>query len=90
MDQLISLLLENPNYIVQETVEEYDDMVEREPEVVDGKTKRVAIAGNLVSLVENLDNEVNLLDRLLLPKLIRAVHKDSATYRRTREGVRIH
>ena len=57
LDQLISLLIAKPDYVVQETVEEYDDQVEREPTVVDGKTKRVAIAGNIVGLVENLDNE---------------------------------
>jgi translation initiation factor 3 subunit C len=59
LDLLISILLKEPGYVVQEVVAEYDDMVEREPEEKDGKTVRVEIAGNLISLVENLDNEVS-------------------------------
>jgi translation initiation factor 3 subunit C len=46
---------------VEETVEDYDDLAEREPETVDGKAKRVKVAGNLISLVENLDNEVGFV-----------------------------
>jgi translation initiation factor 3 subunit C len=60
LSALISLLLRESDYVVQEVVEEYDDMVEREPEVKDGKTERVKIAGGLIGLVENLDNEVRL------------------------------
>lgn len=52
-DQLISLLLDNKDYIVQDNVEEYNELEERTP--VGGK--RVAVGGNLVSLLENLDNE---------------------------------
>lgn len=59
LDALLSLLLENPDYIVQDAVEEYDDMVEREPEEVNGKVQPVRIAGSIVGLVENLDNEVS-------------------------------
>jgi translation initiation factor 3 subunit C len=58
LDQLVSLLLKEEDYVVREQVAEYDDMVERAPETVDGKVQRVEIAGNLISLVENLDNEV--------------------------------
>jgi translation initiation factor 3 subunit C len=59
MDQLFQLLLDNPDYIVEENVEEYDDLAEREPETVDGQAKRVKVSGNLISLLENLDNEVS-------------------------------
>lgn len=55
----MSILIREPGYVVQETVAEYDDMVEREPEEVDGKTVKVEIAGNIISLVENIDNEVS-------------------------------
>ncbi|WWC65606.1 eukaryotic translation initiation factor 3 subunit C [Kwoniella dejecticola CBS 10117] len=57
LDQLITLLLDNPDYVVQETVGEYDDLVEREPQTVNGKTEKVAVAGSLISLLESLDNE---------------------------------
>lgn len=57
-DSLISVLLEQPDYLVEDTVEEYDDMIEREPQVVNGKTQKVKIIGNVVGLMENLDNEV--------------------------------
>ncbi|WVQ75178.1 eukaryotic translation initiation factor 3 subunit C [Cryptococcus sp. DSM 104548] len=56
-DQLVAILLEEPDYIVQETVTEYDDLVERTPEVKDGKKEKVVIAGSLISLLESLDNE---------------------------------
>lgn len=55
---MISLLLKEKDYVVQDVVEEYDDMVDREPETVDGKVQRVKVAGSIVGLVENLDNEV--------------------------------
>ncbi|WVQ66549.1 eukaryotic translation initiation factor 3 subunit C [Kwoniella botswanensis] len=57
LDQLVTLLLDNPDYVVQETVGEYDDLVEREPQVVNGKKERVTVAGSLISLLESLDNE---------------------------------
>ncbi|WVQ96216.1 eukaryotic translation initiation factor 3 subunit C [Kwoniella sp. CBS 9459] len=57
LDQLVALLLENPDYIVQETVTEYDDLVEREPQTVNGKVEKVTVAGSLISLLESLDNE---------------------------------
>jgi translation initiation factor 3 subunit C len=59
LSALISLLLSERDYVVQEVVEEYDDMVDREPEVKNGKTEKVKIAGGLIGLVENLDNEVS-------------------------------
>ena len=59
MEQLVTILLNEPDYVVREDPGEYDDMVEREPETVDGKKQRVAIAGNVISLLENLDNEVS-------------------------------
>ncbi|ORY35012.1 putative eukaryotic translation initiation factor subunit [Naematelia encephala] len=57
LDALISLLIQEPDYVVQEQTEEYDDLVDREPTVVDGKTQRVAVAGSLIGMLENLDNE---------------------------------
>jgi translation initiation factor 3 subunit C len=53
-EQLVSLLLEHKEYVVKDNVEEYDDLVERVPEKAGD---RVAVTGNLVSLLENLDNE---------------------------------
>ncbi|WVR08286.1 eukaryotic translation initiation factor 3 subunit C [Kwoniella sp. DSM 27419] len=57
LDQLVSLLIEHSDYVVQETVAEYDDLVEREPRTVNGKVEKVAVAGSLISLLESLDNE---------------------------------
>ena len=59
LDALITLLLEEEHYIVEETVEEYDDMVDREPQMVNGTTQRVRVIGSLIGLLENLDNEVS-------------------------------
>lgn len=59
-DQLISILIAEPDYLVQEIVGEYDDLVERTPEVVDGKKQKVLIAGSLISLLESLDSEVRI------------------------------
>lgn len=53
-DQLVTLLLKEQDYTVKDQVPEYDDMAERTPQTEGG---RVAVAGNLVSLLENLDNE---------------------------------
>jgi translation initiation factor 3 subunit C len=77
LDLLLSLLINEPGYVVKEVVAEYDDMVEREPE--DGK--QVEIAGNLISLVENIDNEVG--DSSFPRRELMIVHKNTATYRRT-------
>ncbi|KAL7424904.1 Translation initiation factor 3 subunit c [Cryptotrichosporon argae] len=52
-DTLVSLLHANPDYSVQENVEEYDDQEERAPEA----GKRLQVQGSLISLLENLDNE---------------------------------
>ncbi|WVQ79460.1 eukaryotic translation initiation factor 3 subunit C [Cryptococcus sp. DSM 104549] len=56
-DQLVSLLIAEPDYAVREVVAEYDDLAEREPKVVDGKTEKVVVTGSLISLLESLDNE---------------------------------
>lgn len=53
-DQLISILLSTDDYVIKESVDEYDDMVERTRESEGG---RVAVPGNLISLLETLDNE---------------------------------
>ena len=62
LDQLVTLLIENGHYVVQEQVDEYDDMVEREPQMVKGVQQRVQIAGNVVTMVESLDSEVSSED----------------------------
>lgn len=59
LEELITLLLKEKDYVVQDQVEEYDDSVDREPQEVDGKLQRVKVAGSIVGLVENLDNEVS-------------------------------
>jgi translation initiation factor 3 subunit C len=60
-NELITMLL-GPNkneYIVVETVDEYDDMIERVPGQGEEKAgERVKVRGSIISFVENLDNEV--------------------------------
>ena len=66
---LITLLLNEPDYVVTDQTEEYDDMADREPEVKDGKKVRVAVRGNLIGMLENLDNEVSYCSRSSKAKL---------------------
>lgn len=59
-NELISMMLgeQKSNYIVVESVDEYDDMVERAPGQGDEKEgERVKVRGSIISFVENLDNE---------------------------------
>ena len=56
-DDLISLLLANRGYVIQEVMtEEFKDMEEREPAT---SNDRVAIPGSLIGVFENIDNEVS-------------------------------
>lgn len=57
------MLLEGKReYIVKEEVEEYDDSVERVPGQGEEKgNETVKVRGSLISLMENLDNEVSSL-----------------------------
>jgi len=56
-DELISILLENRGYVIQEVMtEEYNDMAEREPS---NSNDRVALPGSLIGVFENIDNEVS-------------------------------
>ena len=57
-DALLTLLLKDPDYMVTETVQEYDELAEREPEVVNGQKQRVEVAGSLAGILENIDNEL--------------------------------
>ncbi|KAK4683847.1 translation initiation factor 3 subunit C, partial [Tremellales sp. Uapishka_1] len=59
LDSLLQILLDDSDYVVQDQVEDHeDDDVERTPTVdASGKKERVRIAGGLISLLENLDNE---------------------------------
>lgn len=60
LDELLTILIKNSAaYSVQEVVQqEYDDMEERAPDQ-NGEGPVVAIRGNVVSLVERLDDEFN-------------------------------
>lgn len=58
-DQLVSLLLDNRGYVIQEVLsEEYNDMEEREPSKAGD---RVALPGSLIGIFENIDNEASPL-----------------------------
>ncbi len=63
-NELITMMLgeQKNDYIVTETVDEYDDMVERAPGQGDENAgDRVKVRGSIISFVENLDNEVSSL-----------------------------
>lgn len=71
LDLLFSILIKEPGYVVREVVEEYEPLDERSPEIKDGKiVKRVDISGNLISLVENVDNEVSSFVRVSSMELL--------------------
>jgi translation initiation factor 3 subunit C len=58
-DELISILLENRGYVIQEVMPaDYNDndMLEREPA---NSNDRVALPGSLIGVFENIDNEVS-------------------------------
>ncbi|EPQ57410.1 hypothetical protein GLOTRDRAFT_92447 [Gloeophyllum trabeum ATCC 11539] len=55
IDQLVSIVASQPEYVVQETTEDYDELVERSPaESPDGV---VRIRGSIISFVDRLDDE---------------------------------
>ncbi|TFK75262.1 hypothetical protein BDN72DRAFT_508244 [Pluteus cervinus] len=55
LDQLISVLTEDPSYSVQEEVaDDYDEMIERNPSTEQGI---VLIRGSIISFVDRLDDE---------------------------------
>jgi len=57
-DELISILLENRGYVIQEVMpadHNDNDMAEREPA---NSNDRVALQGSLIGVFENIDNEV--------------------------------
>lgn len=61
LDALVSMLLgeQKDAYVVVDTVDEYDDMVERVPGQGEEKAgQRVKVRGNIITFVESLDNEV--------------------------------
>ncbi len=60
MNELLTMLLgPDRDYQVVEEVEEYDDMVERKAGQGSEKdVQRVKVRGSLISILENLDNEV--------------------------------
>ncbi|KAF8510606.1 eukaryotic translation initiation factor 3 subunit 8 N-terminus-domain-containing protein [Gautieria morchelliformis] len=55
VDQLISIVMGDPSYSVQEITEDYDEFVERSP--VDEKDGVVRIRGSIISFVDRLDDE---------------------------------
>ncbi|TFK54399.1 eukaryotic translation initiation factor 3 subunit 8 [Heliocybe sulcata] len=55
IDQLVSIVASQPEYVVQETTEDYDDQVERTP--ADSPGGIVRIRGSIISFVDRLDDE---------------------------------
>ncbi|KAI0074152.1 eukaryotic translation initiation factor 3 subunit 8 [Panus rudis PR-1116 ss-1] len=55
VDQLVSIVAQNPAYSIQEDTEEYDDQAERSPDTE--KDGIVRIRGSIISFVDRLDDE---------------------------------
>ncbi|KAK0541265.1 Translation initiation factor 3 subunit c [Tilletia horrida] len=56
VDQLINVLAENPEYIVKEEVEDYDENVDRLPNE-NGEGAVVNVRGSIISFIDRLDDE---------------------------------
>ncbi|KAF8647036.1 hypothetical protein AX16_006873 [Volvariella volvacea WC 439] len=54
LDQLISMVAKDSGYSIQEITDDYDDMVERNPQTEGGV---VQIRGSIISFVDRLDDE---------------------------------
>ena len=55
VDSLIGIIFQDPRYSVQETTEDYDELVERSPETESNGT--IAIRGSIISFIDRLDDE---------------------------------
>ncbi|KAI0690086.1 eukaryotic translation initiation factor 3 subunit 8 [Cytidiella melzeri] len=55
VDQLIGVIVQNPQYSVQEITEDYDELAERSPETE--KNGNVVVRGSIISFVDRLDDE---------------------------------
>jgi len=54
VDQLLSIVMTDPNYSIQEVTEEYDELAERSPVTENGV---VRIRGSIISFIDRLDDE---------------------------------
>lgn len=55
VDQLLTIISNEPAFSIQETTEEYDEMAERSPATEQGGIVRVR--GSIISFVDRLDDE---------------------------------
>ena len=55
VDQLVSIIATNSSYSIQETTEDYDELLERNP--AEEKDGIVRIRGSIISFVDRLDDE---------------------------------
>lgn len=55
VDQLVGIITEEPQYVIQEFTEDYDELVDRSPETE--PTGVVVIRGSVISFVDRLDDE---------------------------------
>jgi len=94
VDQLISILVADSSYSVQENTEDYDELVERSP--VTESDGVVRIRGSIISFVDRLDDEftkslqnidphgTEYVDRLKDEKVLyRTICRSQAFYERT-------
>ena len=55
VDQLVGILVRNPQYAIQEITEDYDELLERSPETE--KNGIVLVRGSIISFIDRLDDE---------------------------------
>ncbi|KZT72040.1 eukaryotic translation initiation factor 3 subunit 8 [Daedalea quercina L-15889] len=55
VDQLIGIIMREPQYVIQEITDDYDELAERTPETE--KDGTVRIRGSVISFVDRLDDE---------------------------------
>ena len=55
VDQLVSIVVQDPSYSIEESTDEYDELAERSPPQEKGGVVRVR--GSLISFVDRLDDE---------------------------------
>jgi translation initiation factor 3 subunit C len=96
VDQLVGIIMRNPQYAIQEVTEDYDELLERSPDTE--KNGVVVIRGSIISFVDRLDDEftkslqnidphgTEYVDRLKDEKsLYRTICRSQALYEQTKQ-----
>jgi translation initiation factor 3 subunit C len=96
VDQLLSIVMTDPNFSIQEATDEYDELAERSPATEGGV---VRIRGSIISFIDRLDDEftkslqnidphgTEYVDRLKDEKVLYyTICRAQAFYEKTKQG----